>query len=155
MITGIETAGLILAIFPLIISTLEHYKEGFSTLQTWWMYRTEFLDFLRKIGIQSVLFRGNLEELLAPIVASEAQMNALLLDPGGDVWGDEKLEENLRKRLPKTYDWYKLTIDEMLKDMTRLKKKLNIHDGKVCFHNSSFLFFSKLTSFALASLNFQ
>src|SRR5579871_5696579 len=100
MVTGIETAGIILAVFPLIISALEHYKEGFSTLQIWWMYRTEFLDFLRKIGIQFVLFRGNLEELLTPIVTSEAQMNELLLDPGGDAWRNEKLEESLRKRLP-------------------------------------------------------
>jgi hypothetical protein len=80
MVTGIKTAGLILAIFLLIIFALEHYKESFSTLQTWWMYRTEFLEFLRKIGIQSVLFRGNLEELLV----------------------HEKLEENVRKRLLKT-----------------------------------------------------
>lgn len=45
MLTGVETAGLVLASFPLLISALEHYREGFESLKEWWKFRTEFLAF--------------------------------------------------------------------------------------------------------------
>jgi hypothetical protein len=133
MLTGIEVAGLILSIFPLVISGLEHYKEGFETLHGWWMYRTDYLEFLRKIGVQSVLFQANLEELLGPIVESEALLHELMRNPRSPAWNNEQLEKRLRKQLPTSYDWYRLTVEEMHKDLKRLKERLNIRGDKVSY----------------------
>lgn len=131
MITGVETAGLVLAIFPLLISALEHYQEGFERLSDWWKFRTEFLGFMHVIGRQAILFDENLEELLSPIITSDAEMDALLRDPTGSFWRRTELEEKLRDCLPKSYESYRNTIDDMKETMDALQKKLGIQNGKL------------------------
>lgn len=131
MITGIETAGLVLAVFPLLISALEHYREGFEPLKDWWKFRTEFVGFAHIIGRQYLLFEENLEELLSPIVSSDAEMDMLLNNPQHPSWRNPRLEEMLRSRLPKSYERYRYTIDDMMTCMDVLQKKLHMQDGKV------------------------
>ena len=130
--SGVEAAGFVLAAFPLIISALDHYQEGFESLQDWWRFRAEFVGFIHEIGTQSVLFSENLEELLRPIVLSDAEMDALLTDPGGRAWNDPDLETRLQQRLPQSYGWYRCTIDDINVIMEKLKAKLGIQKGQVC-----------------------
>ena len=132
MVSGVETAGFVLGAFPLLISALEHYRDGFEPLKAWWEFRTEFLGFLHVLGVQSVLFYGNLEELLRDVVDSDIEMDALLNDPLGTAWQKPGLEDRLRERLPRSYGWYRSTIEEMNEIMEVLKKKLGIEDGEVC-----------------------
>ena len=132
MVTGVETAGLVLAAFPLIISALEHYQEGFETLQDWWRFRSEFVAFTHSIGIQSVMFMENLEELLRPVVASDLEMTSLLDDPGGAMWNHPSIERRLMERLPKSYDIYRFAIDDINLVLEKLKAKLGIKDNQVC-----------------------
>ena len=129
MATGIEAAGLVLGAFPIVLSFLDHYRTGLATLQEWWKFRTEFLTFFHEVGVQSVFFSENLEALLAPIVESEDEMKALLDDPGGPSWRDPVLEERLKERLPKSYDWYRLTITAIDNILENLKKRLGIKPG--------------------------
>lgn len=131
MITGVETAGLVLAVFPLLVSALEHYQEGFERLSNWWKFRTEFLGFMHVIGRQAILFDGNLEELLSPIIISDAEMDTLLRDPTDPFWRRAEFEEKLRERLPKSYESYRNTIDDMKETMDTLQKKLGIQNGKL------------------------
>ena len=131
MITGVETAGLVLAVFPLIISALEHYREGFEPLKDWWKFQTEFIAFIHVIGEQALLFDENLEELLSPIISSDAEMGELLQNPMGSAWGDPQLETKLRARLPKFFEIYRGMILEMKACLDKLQKKLAMQDGKV------------------------
>ena len=131
MITGVETAGLVLAAFPLLISALEHYRKGFEPLTGWWNFRTEFLSFQNAIIRQKVRFDENLEELLSSIIPSEAEMGALLQDPLGAAWRCPELEAKLKKRLPSSYQSYWDTIQEMQGSMDVLQDKLHTKDGKV------------------------
>ncbi|CAD6579310.1 MAG: hypothetical protein ASARMPREDX12_009125 [Alectoria sarmentosa] len=131
MITGVETAGLVLAIFPLLVSALEHYQEGFESLSDWWKFRTEFLGFIHVIGRQAILFDENLEELLSPIITSDAEMDTLLRNPTGPSWRHAELEAKLRRRLPKSYESYRNAIDDMKETMDALQKKLGIQNGKL------------------------
>lgn len=126
MLTGVETAGVILAVFPLVISALEHYREGFEPLKDWWKFRTEFLTLIHSTGLQSVRFLENIEEILSPIVESDEEYDALMKDPGGPAWRNPEMEERLRRRLPKSYEWYCATIEEMNGVMTKLMGKLDI-----------------------------
>ncbi len=128
MATGLETAGLVLATFPLIISALEHYKKGFKTIKLWWKYRPAYIEFSHTIGIQNVLYRENLEELLSPIVSGE-ELDSLLADPCGKAWHD--LDDALRGRLPKSYDYYCEIISRVHAVMKRLGEKLGIHEAQV------------------------
>lgn len=131
MITGVKTAGLVLASFPLIISALEHYREGFEPIKDWWRFRTDFLSFIHVISGQSLLFNENLEELLSPIISSDAEMNVLLQDPMGQAWHDSHLEEGLRARLPKSFELYKHITMDIKACMDKLQRKLDMQNGKV------------------------
>ena len=131
MITGVETAGLVLAVFPLLTSALEHYREGFEPLKDWWMFQTEFSAFIHLIGEQALLFDENLEELLSPIISSDAEMAGLLQNPMGSGWRDPQLEIKLRARLPKSFDIYQRMILEMKACLDKLQKKLAMQEGKV------------------------
>lgn len=146
MLTGIEIAGVILATFPLIISGLEHYEQGFQPIKEWIRFRGEFAAFLNSLVRQKIFFRQNIEELLSPIISSEYEMSLLLDNPGGDAWGDQGLNEQLRRRLPGKYEYecYTTTVSYILETLGQLKSKLKIADNKVsCDY---LLYFARLTS---------
>ncbi|KAI9717098.1 MAG: hypothetical protein M1828_007431 [Chrysothrix sp. TS-e1954] len=128
MITGVEAAGLLLASFPLVISALEHYREGLEPLKDFWKFRAEFLTLVHQIGYESIRFEENIEELLSPIVYSEDELEALCQEPGGPAWQDPDLETRLKARLPRSFEWYCGIVAEMNQAMTRLKGKLHISD---------------------------
>ncbi len=133
MLTGIEIAGTALAIFPLIISALEHYENGFQMIKEWVRFRGEFATFVNAFARQQIFFRQNIEELLSPIISSEFEMSLLLDHPGGRAWADCGLNESLRKRLPGKYECecYTTTISYILESLEKLKSKLKISDEKV------------------------
>ncbi|KAK0511967.1 hypothetical protein JMJ35_005095 [Cladonia borealis] len=132
MLSGIEIAGAALAIFPLTISALEHYENGFQTIKEWVRFRGEFATFLNAFARQQIFFRQNIEELLSPIVSSEYEMSLLLDHPDGRAWADSQLNESLRKRLPGKYECecYTTTVSYILEILEKLKSKLKISDEK-------------------------
>ena len=152
MLTGIEIAGTALAIFPLIISALEHYENGFQTIKEWVRFRGEFATFLNAFARQQIFFRQNIEELLSPIVSSEYEMSLLLDDPGGRAWADSGLNESLRKRLPGKYECecYSTTVSYILESLEKLKSKLKISDEKVddaqCDHHNCIILTGRSTA---------
>jgi len=58
MITGVETAGLMLANFHLVIYALEHYREDFGPLETWWQFKPNFSGLENDIRLQSPFSTG-------------------------------------------------------------------------------------------------
>lgn len=54
-----------LAVFPILVSALEHYREGLEPLGDWWEFEPEFLRLLHVIRRQANLFDENLEQLLS------------------------------------------------------------------------------------------
>ncbi len=131
MLTGVETAGLCLAAFPILVSALENYREGFEPLKEWWMFRTEFITFIDDLDTQKNLFYNNLEKLLIPFIESDNEMNDLLNDPTGALWQGPRLEERLQARLSNSYDNYMRIIQKVLKITEELKRLLGIEGQKV------------------------
>lgn len=134
MLTGIETAGIILAAFPVIISALENYQNGFQAIKEWVRFRGEFATFLNALVRQKIFFRQNIEELLSPIIFSEYEMSLLLDHPSGSAWADNSLNQRLRRRLPGKYEYesYTTTVSYVLEILEKLKAKLKISDDQVC-----------------------
>src|SRR6266480_4445731 len=71
MITGVEAAGLVLAILPLLISGLDHYREGLIPIKDWLRYRSEVKCLIRNLNVEQVRFRIICEKLLSGIVPEE------------------------------------------------------------------------------------
>lgn len=133
MLTGIEIAGTILATFPLIISAMEHYENGFQPIKEWIRFRGEFATFLNSLVRQKIFFRQNIEELLSPIISSDYEMSVLLDDPGGRAWTDTELSDRLRRRLPGKFEYecYTTTVSYILEVLEKFKGKLKIAGNQV------------------------
>jgi hypothetical protein len=133
MLTGVELAGVVLAVFPLVITGLELYEEGFQCIMEWIRFRVEFSKFMNGVCRQKIFFRQNIEALLSPIVASEYEMSQLLDNPGSEAWRNAELNERLRGRLPGVmeYECYMATVSSILGVLEKLKHKLKIVDGQV------------------------
>jgi hypothetical protein len=124
--SGVEAAGFVLAVLPLLISALEDYRTGSEPLKDWWRFRTVYKECYQNISIQKIFFEENLEQLLTPLVEDEGQLAALLEKPGGDGWKDPDLEEMLKKKMPKSYDLYLGVIEEMNDVVEKLGNGLGI-----------------------------
>lgn len=128
-----EAASFILAALPLVISGLEHYAEGVSTIAKWWSYKRELNSLCRVLGAEYARFLGTCEKLLHGLV-SPADLKALLDQPGGLQWRDSLLEKKLKKRLERAYLPYLQSVDDMASAVKELESKLELDpDGKVCF----------------------
>lgn len=131
--SGVEAAGFVLAAFPLLISALEDYRQGFEILEDWWRIRKEYKKCKQNLKLQKLVFEENLEELLRPLVQNEDELALLIAKPGGDGWKDRELEQQLVERLPKSYEIYLEIINEINDVMESLKDELGIN--KVYFQS--------------------
>jgi hypothetical protein len=133
MVTGVETAGLVLASFPLVVSGIEAYRNGVKPLVRWWQYRTQVLDLYSAVKSQQIMFQNNIERLLDPIVTSGDQMKRLLnsTNMGNTEWQNPKLAETLKRRLSSSYDPYVETVSRQRKTLEKLEAHLGIVAGVV------------------------
>lgn len=100
MVTGIETAGLVLGAFPLVIEGLKMYVQGVSTMRD--MKRYEFIlgQFKRDIEMESTHFEDTCYQLLQHMVLPEdTTLDNLIANPGGKVWKAGELQHALLRRL--------------------------------------------------------
>ena len=124
--SGIEAAGFVLAVFPLLISALEDYRQGWEILEDWWKIKREYKKCQQNIKLQKLVFEENLEQLLSTLVYDENELKLLIADPGGDKWRDAGLERGLKERLPRSYDIYLEIIGEIKTIMESLKNALGV-----------------------------
>ncbi|KAL5415698.1 hypothetical protein PMIN06_002302 [Paraphaeosphaeria minitans] len=127
--SGVEVAGLVLGAFPLIITALEHYRDGFEPLHEWWTFESEFVNFIEEVKTQQDRFDNNLERLLSPFKFSDTQMNALLSQQSPEAWKGQDLQSGLMERLGRSYDSYMAICRKMNKTLRHLEKLVGIRDG--------------------------
>lgn len=132
MVTGVETAGLVLATFPIVVSGLSHFAEGVDTIKSWRRYRRQLTNYARTLEAEYVIYRNTVEELLDGIIHSDEELNMLLEDPGGLCWQKPQYEDQLRRRLDHSYPSYLVTMTDILTAVQAVQKKLGLGDsGKV------------------------
>lgn len=131
MVTGVETAGLVLASIRTIIAVIKAARAGYKTLKAWKNYRTQILELHETVGVFYVIYANNIEQLLDPIVESLSQMHLLLNQPGGPEWKRPELASRLKGTLSTSYESYMSTITSMNETVEKLKSKFGIVDGKV------------------------
>lgn len=131
MVTGVEAAGLVLAILPLLISGLQQYQQGLIPIKDWLRYRSEVKSLIRNLNIEQVRFRMTCEKLLGGIVPEE-ELADLLQCPGGPAWYDEHIESRLKERLQESFAVYLATVEDMQDLLQSLRLKIGLdHEDKV------------------------
>ena len=126
-----EVAGFILAALPLVISGLEHYADGVTTITKWWSYKRELKSLIRVLDAEYARFLGTCEKILDGLVPPE-QLTDLICQPGGPLWKDVTLNKKLKMRLQRSYSPYLLSVEDMANAVRDLELKLELgEDGKV------------------------
>lgn len=73
MVTGVETAGLVLAVFPLVVKGLSEYKVQIRRLQQTRQYSSELKKLIRSVKEQKVFLVDSLQRLLHAVVPDEVR----------------------------------------------------------------------------------
>ena len=129
--SGIEIAGLVLGSFPIILSCLEYYREGFEPLEEWWSFRTRFIAFVDDINHQMMRYNGNMTRLLDPIIADNDSLTSLVQNAKDPRWTDGSLTHLLKQHLTSEYGRFLRIMERMEEEIGGLKKLLGIKDGEV------------------------
>lgn len=125
MVTGVETAGIVLAIFPLIISALEHYRKGLEPFVIWAKYHRELGSLRRLLELEEAKLLNTCERLLEPIV-STADLAVLISEPGGNRWKDKELQSKLRRLLTTAHQSFLDALENINEELTELSAKLGV-----------------------------
>ena len=138
--SGIEVAGLVLGAFPIILSCLDYYREGFEPLEEWWNFRTHFIAFIDDIRHQMMIYHLSITLLLDPIITDPCSLNALIEDATDPRWSNGSLSEILKQRLVATeLERFLRIVQRMEKEIRGLKNLLGIKDGNVRIQQDSLL----------------
>lgn len=131
MATGFEVVGVMLAIVPLIISALEHYEQGVSTIEKFIRYKREIKSIIEALATENVIFKNSCEQLLNDFL-SPLEISEMLQNPMGDTWSKPHINVQLRARLDRSYSIYMVHIRNMDASVKALMKRLDLDEnGKV------------------------
>jgi hypothetical protein len=128
MVTGVEAAGIILAILPLVVNQLDAYVRGLETIKTFRTkrYRRELESYLTRLGTQQAIFLNTLEHLLEDVTDSDDEVRDLIGNPVGTSWQDPVFQQRLRKRLGRDHDIYIKTMTILSGLLQNLSDKLGL-----------------------------
>ncbi|KAI5777177.1 hypothetical protein EDC01DRAFT_624367 [Geopyxis carbonaria] len=71
MVTGIETAGLVLASFPLIVEGLKYYQQGIDSIKDMRQYASIIEKYQLQLDIELIKFNNTCEKLLETTFTAE------------------------------------------------------------------------------------
>lgn len=122
MVTGIETAGLVLAVLPLIISALESYKEGLTTIRRFYYSEAQLNKLIRTLKVQRSKYRTNLEKLIKA-TAPDLGIQDIPEDFTDQVWRGE-LNTRAKVYLGVRYDSFQDVVEDYQDYMKEIARKL-------------------------------
>lgn len=132
IMSGIEAAGIVLAVFPIVVSGLQHFTEGLETIKNWRRYHRELSKYARTLETQRIVYLNTIERLLEGIIQSNDELEAFMSDPGLAFSRNPQYEERLAARLGRSYGNYSRIMADMLDALRAARKELGIdEDGKV------------------------
>ena len=112
--SGLEIAGLVVGLVPVVQLGIDRYNRGLAVRET--------RQLARSFATQKVIYMNTIEEILSSVV-SDSQLHGLLQDPNGKAWQNPTLSEKLANHLGGVYPAFKDTmidIKEMMDEMQKL-----------------------------------
>ncbi|WPA97610.1 uncharacterized protein RHO25_002220 [Cercospora beticola] len=123
--SGIEVAGVILAVFPVVVEGLELYVKGVRTIKRWWSFSKVLQRLLRGIERERAKFSKNCQALLFDIT-KPGQLKRLMADPAGPECSQPDLQRKLEKKLRDSYRAYMETASEIKELLETLLSRLEL-----------------------------
>lgn len=127
--SGTEAVGLVLGAIPLIVSALEHFKQGTSVVKNYRQASLEIERIEAELKFQQTILQQTLKVLLLRTLP-ESELHELLSDLRSSKWQSEEVELGLKKSLGD--DGYTIFVDsvsQLFDTVSSLEKSLrNITD---------------------------
>jgi hypothetical protein len=124
--SGFEIAGVVLGAFPVAIEALDKYREIARMWGFWWEIRSEYQKCSSEIKYHRLSSNRNLKQLLLPLVADQSQIQKLLAEPGGTLWREPGIEDQLKDRLQDSYELYLEIVQQLQRTMQNLNEELAV-----------------------------
>ncbi|GKU08643.1 unnamed protein product [Fusarium langsethiae] len=121
--SGFEVAGVVLGSLPLVISVLEHYKNGVSLIQRYRRYERELQRLIRNLETEQVKLQNFCEKLLDGIIPPSL-IDAMVENPRGDLWVKEEIQKAIRARLWKSWDVFEGNLRDIQTTTEEMYDKL-------------------------------
>lgn len=124
MLTGVEIAGLLLAVLPLFIAAAKPYREGLDTMKT--ALRPKVLDekledFYRDLGFEVTVLKYTLENLVQSLpIITEAEKDRFVESFDTNLLNKGELTRAFNERLGRAFD----TFESYLRHILRLLEKV-------------------------------
>lgn len=134
MFGAIEIVGLSLAVFPIVISFLEHFEDGCDTLHDWVYFRREFTHLLNDLNREQIIFRQLVETMLRSIIDSEFELKEMLEDTQSNEWKRPDLALKMKQKLCGNgeYENCQSSLLSIHEHLVSMAKKLNTCGPLVC-----------------------
>ncbi|KAF8536958.1 hypothetical protein BDD12DRAFT_258064 [Trichophaea hybrida] len=127
MLTGVEAAGLALAIFPIVVQGVGFYVDGARKVKDLKDHKRVLNRLARDLKVECFCFEEVCARLLEGMVS--AGETTLLLK--GDGWGDTGFQNRLQERLgPEAAETFTELAEELFSSLQQLKEDLGLGDAK-------------------------
>lgn len=124
--SGIEVAGIALAVFPILVDGLVRFIDGVQTIKWYRRYRARLQDYADIMGAQRIWYQDTLEELLTDIVQNEDELVALTAQPTGAIWENPLYGQKLKQRLGRSHEVYLRLSEKMVEALLSMCEELGI-----------------------------
>jgi len=130
MPTGIETAGLVLAIFPIVVKGFDVYLDGSRKVKDLWQWRRGLRGMLREFKAESALFENTCMRLLQEVVSAKEVIQLM----GGEGWDDTDFQERLAERMGENMaEAFAGEVKELSSRLSQLREDMGLdQDMNVC-----------------------
>lgn len=129
--SGFEIAGIVLGAIPLLISALENYGKGLSTLQRWRKYEGELRSLVRNLNTEEGRLQDVCEKLLYGLVPPSL-IEQMISEPLGYLWRQENTKKKIRVRLWKRFDDFETNLRDLETAVDEMSKRIDSQrSGKV------------------------
>jgi len=150
--SGFEVVGVVLGAVPLLISGLEHYRDGVETIQDMIQYAEVVGAILISVSTSLAIYRQSCEALLQGLILPPNILDDLLHNSASLAWKDKDLVSQLEKRFGSDNEFatYLRAVQKLNARVQKMRTKLNLDDNfQVCTNTDQSLSTARRFSLSL------
>ena len=122
--SGVEVAGLALAILPLMVSAVDHYDRLLDSFRTYRCFSSKVKRLTDDLNIQRTIFRTECLLLLAPIT-TRASAQSMLDDLRNEKWNSVAIDLKLSQHFDYLNATCKIVIAQVIEHLKIVSTKIS------------------------------
>lgn len=128
--SGIEAAGLALAILPLFVSTIEHYDDILRPLSRYRNFTSKVQRFIDELETERTIYRTECQLLLATVAGSKTALD-MLRDHHHTSWNSAAIRTRLISQLGDLGATCSALISRINSKLLEIRKRSDIYGGLI------------------------